>query len=151
MKSVKPGSLALCVNNNHCMMPDAFFWTYIRMLKPAGAFTIKGDSSVKAASITSAIYQAMNLGAEWMFLMDVDQTFQGNTIPKLLETAEKHNAKIVSVLYHLGRAPFGPIAGWVKKVGEKEIFVNSMGVPWKMGYAPLGNGVVEVDWVGAGG
>lgn len=145
------GRLAFCIQNNHHMMPSEFFWSYLRMVKPSDSFAVEGNSSVKASEYNDSIYKALKLGAEWMFLMDVDQTFQVHTIPKLFDTVDKYDAKIVSVLYHLGRAPFGPVAGWFKE-GEKETtYVNSDRAPWREAYAPLGRGVVEVDWVGSGG
>ena len=150
-----PGKLAFVISNNHCMLPDQFFWSYLKMMKPNGSFAVKGSSAVKCSAINDGIYQALCLGAEWVFLMDVDQTFPKNTIPRLLATAKKHDAKVVSVLYQLGRPPYGPVAGWIKEVknGEKTdfMYVNSKGQPWKDLYAPLGQGVVEVDWVGSGG
>lgn len=146
------GRLAFVISNNHCMIPDQFFWSYLRMMKPNGSFAVKGSSSVKASCINDGIYQAIRLGAEWMFLMDVDQLFPVYTIPRLFETAKKHDAKVVSVLYHLGRPPFGPVAGWVKADEKGDPFYcNRAGLPWKDNYTPLGEGVVDVDWTGAGG
>lgn len=149
----KPAPLAFCISNNHPYLPDQFFWSYLRMMKPAGSFAVKGDTSVKASTINDAIYKGLMLGAEWLFLMDVDQIYHTDTIPRLLETAQKHDAKVVSVLYHTGTHPFCPVAGWKKVVAEgAEIsFVNSAGKDWKKDYAPLGEGVVEVDWAGSGG
>ena len=124
-------------------------------MKPNGSLAVQGSSSIKASSINDSIYQAFELGAEWMFLMDVDQTFPPNTIPRLLESAAKYNAKILSVLYHIGRVPYAPVAGWVKEYeykGEKGYaYVNKNGNAWKSEYGPLGQGVVEVDWAGSGG
>ncbi len=149
------GLLVFCINNNHCMMPTNFFWSYLRMMKPNGSFAVQGAGSIKSSAINAGITQALTLGAEWMFLMDVDQLFPQNTIPKLLDTAEKHNAKIVSVLYHVNAPPFAPVAGWFKDEVidgvSHRTSVNSRGGIWKLDYAPLGEGVVEVDWVGAGG
>ena len=148
----KPGVMAFCVLNNHHMMPDRFFWSYLRMKKPRDSFAVKGDSSVKASTFDDAIYKAMGLGAEWMFLMDVDQTYHPDTIPRLLETAEPHEARIVSVLAHLGRPPFSPLAGWAKADEKgRQVFVNAKGQDWKKNYSPLGKGVVEVDWASGGG
>jgi 2-polyprenyl-3-methyl-5-hydroxy-6-metoxy-1,4-benzoquinol methylase len=121
------------------------------MRKPNGSLAVKGSSSVKCSSINDGIHQALLHGAEWMFLMDVDQTFPRNTIPRLLETAKKLDAKVISVLYHMGRAPYAPVAGWVKQVEGQEAYVNANGEAWRDYYAPLGTGVVEVDWVGSGG
>lgn len=147
-----PGLLAFCISNNHPYLPDQFFWSYLRMMKPNGSFAVKGDTSVKASTINDAIYKGLNLGAEWLFLMDVDQIFHTDTIPRLLETAQKHGAKVVSVLYHTGSHPFVPVAGWKKEEADGTVaFVNSAGADWKKGYAPLGEGVVEVDWAGSGG
>lgn len=148
---LKPGLLCFVISNNHHMVPDQFFWSYLRMKKPNGSLAIKGCSSVKCSSINDGIHQALLFGAEWVFLMDVDQTFPPNTIPRLMQTAKKHQAKVVSVLYHLGRAPYGPVAGWIKPVDGQDAYVNSKGESWRDYYAPLGKGVVEVDWVGSGG
>lgn len=148
---MKHGTFAFVIGNNHHMIPNDFFWSYQRMMKPNGSFAVQGNSSVKCSTWNDGIYRALRLGAEWMFLMDVDQIYQLNTVPKLLETAQKHDAKIVSVLYHLGRAPYGPVAGWTKEKKEGTSYVNSTGHDWKLDYAPLGEGVVEVDWVGSGG
>src|SRR3990167_4711866 len=145
------GRLAFCILNNHCMMPTDFFWSYNRMFKPNGSFAVQGDASIKCSMYNEAIYKALNIGAEWLFFMDVDQIFPVNTIPRLFDTAEKYNAKVISVLYHLGRAPFGPVAGWFKDVCEQTVYVNSRGCAWRSDYAPLGEGVVEVDWAGSGG
>lgn len=136
-------------------MPSEFFWTYLRMMKPNGSFAVQGSASVKASSINDGIYQALRLGAEWVFLMDVDQLFPVNTIPKLLDSCKKHDAKIMSVQYHIGKMPYAHVAGWIKEVeykGKTEYqFVNKAGNKWKGQYVPLGTGVVEVDWVGSGG
>ena len=152
---MKKDLLVFCVNNNHCMMPSEFFWSYHRMMKPNGSFAVQGSASVKSSSINDGIYQALQLGAEWMFLMDVDQLFQVNTIPKLLESCKKYDAKIMSVQYQIGKMPYAHVAGWLKEIqykGQTEYkFVNSKGDAWKGTYAPLGEGVVEVDWVGSGG
>lgn len=148
---MKTGPLAFVIANNHCMIPDQFFWSFLRLERPDNSFAVHGTSSVKASTYNTGIYRALKAGAEWMLLMDVDQIFPPHTAVRLLETAEKHNAKIVSVLYHLGRAPFGPVAGWVKEVGNETKFVNRDGNDWKETYAPLGEGVVEVDWAGTGG
>jgi 2-polyprenyl-3-methyl-5-hydroxy-6-metoxy-1,4-benzoquinol methylase len=148
---MKPGLLVFVISNNHHMLPDPFFWSYLKMRKPNGSLAVKGDSSLKAASINEGIHKALLYGAEWLFLMDVDQVFPPMTIPRLLETARKHDAKIVSVLYHIARAPYAPVAGWVKKVGDEDGYVNSKDEPWRDYYAPLGKGVVEVDWAGSGG
>ena len=122
------------------------------MMKPNGSFALEGNASLKASMYNDSIYKALALGAEWMFLMDVDQVFPVNTIPKLFDTAEKHGAKIVSVLYHLGKPPYGPVAGWFKDLPENKVgYVNAEGNGWNLNYAPLGKGVVEVDWVGSGG
>lgn len=146
------GRLAFVISNNHHMIPDAFFWCYNRMMKPNGSFAVRGDTSIKCGSINDGIYRALELGAEWLFLMDVDQIFPVNTIPRLLDTVAKYDAKIVSVLYNIGKAPFGPVAGWFKEEQGGVInYVNSKGLNWRLSYAPLGKGVVEVDWVGAGG
>lgn len=147
----RKGLLVFSIQNNHCMMPDDFFWSYQRLEKPNGSFAVKGSASVKASSINEGIYKALTLGAEWIFLMDVDQTFPSYTIPKLMESCGKNNAKVMSVLYHLGAAPFGPVAGWVTRQGNKLEYTNSQGKNWRQSYAPLGKGVVEVDWVGSGG
>lgn len=148
---MKPGLLVFVISNNHHMLPDQFFWSYLKMRKPNGSLAIKGSSSVKCSSMNDGIHQALLHGAEWVFLMDVDQTFPPLTIPRLYETVKKHDAKVVSVLYHLGRAPYGPVAGWVKQVAGQDAYVNAKGESWRDYYAPLGTGVVEVDWVGSGG
>jgi 2-polyprenyl-3-methyl-5-hydroxy-6-metoxy-1,4-benzoquinol methylase len=148
---MKPGLLCFVISNNHHMLPDQFFWSYLKMRKPNGSLAIKGSSSVKCSSINDGIHQALLYGAEWVFLMDVDQTFPPMTIPRLMDTAKRQGAKIVSVLYHLGRAPYAPVAGWVKEKDGEEIYVNAKGESWRDYYAPLGQGVVEVDWVGSGG
>lgn len=148
---MKSGTLAFVIGNNHHMIPNDFFWSYQRMMKPAGSFAVQGNSAVKCSTWNQGIYKAAVLGAEWFFLMDVDQLYPLNTIPKLLETAKKFDAKIVSVLYHRGRAPFGPVAGWTKEEEGNTVFVNANGKEWTTAYAPLGEGVVEVDWVGSGG
>jgi len=144
---MKPGLLCFVISNNHHMLPDPFFWSYLKMRKPNGSLAVKGSSSIKCASINDGIHQSLLFGAEWVFLMDVDQTFPPMTIPRLFETAKKHDAKVISVLYHLGRAPYGPVAGWIKDGN----YVNANGESWRDYYAPIGQGVVEVDWVGSGG
>lgn len=148
---MKPGLLVFVISNNHHMLPDQFFWSYLKMRKPNGSLAIKGSSSVKCSSINDGIHQALLHGAEWVFLMDVDQTFPPFTIPRLYETVKKHDAKVVSVLYHLGRAPYGPVAGWIKNINGQDAYVNANGEPWRDFYAPLGKGVIEVDWIGSGG
>jgi 2-polyprenyl-3-methyl-5-hydroxy-6-metoxy-1,4-benzoquinol methylase len=148
---MKQGLLVFCVQNNHCMLPDAFFWSYLRMFKPNGSVAVKGDSSVKSSSINDGLYKAKEMGAEWFFLMDVDQLFPPDTIPRLMDTARKHEAGVVSVLYHIGRAPYAPVAGWAKKTESSLAFVNRNGQDWKESYCPLGKGVVDVDWAGSGG
>ena len=152
MTAKKPGMVAFCVLNNHHMLPDAFFWSYLRMKKPRTSFAVKGDTSVKASTLDDAAYKGLALGAEWLFFMDVDQTFHPDTIPRLLETAARHEARIVSVLCHLGKWPFAPLAGWAKRDERGDwSFVNSRGRDWKKDFAPLGKGVVDVDWVSGGG
>lgn len=136
-------------------MPSEFFWSYLRMMKPNGSFAVQGSTSIKCSSINDGIYQSLALGAKWIFLMDVDQIYPDYTIPRLLESCKKYDAKIMSVLYHCGKAPFAPVAGWSKEIdhnGQKgTIYTNAKGNPWKGEYYPLGNGVVEVEWAGSGG
>lgn len=121
------------------------------MFKPNGSVVVKGEASVKSTSINDGLHKAFQMGAEWFFLMDVDQLFPQDTIPRLMDTAKKHEAGVVSVLYHIGRAPYAPVAGWTKKEGETTAFVNRRGQDWKENYCSLGKGVVEVDWAGSGG
>ena len=149
------GRLAFIHANNHGYEPKYFKWSYLRMLKPADSFAVPGDSSVKASSFNCGIQTAAELGAEWFFLMDVDQQFPPMTIPLLSETVEKYDAKIVGGLYHTKIAPWVPIAGWEKTVGDKTIAVNINGNPWKSEFSELtakdpSNPIVSVDWVGTG-
>ena len=65
------GTLAFCIQNNHCMIPDGFFWSYLRMMKPGTSFAVKGCTSVKASSVNESIYKALQLGAEWFFLIAI--------------------------------------------------------------------------------
>lgn len=150
--SYTKGRLAFCISNNHHMTPTSFEWKFHQMLKPADTLRVHGGCSVKSSSINEALKNAMKAGAEWMFLMDVDQTFPSFTIPRLLETARKHEAKIVSVIYHLGTPPHSPVAGWSKKNEEGTWEpVNAENNDWREQYAFPDSGVVDVDWVGSGG
>jgi|GEM_PF-5790196 len=149
------GRLGFVNVNNHCMEPRYFLWSYLRMMKPADSFMVPGDTSVKASSYNDGIYKALNLGAEWLFLMDVDQQFPPMTIPLMAETVEKYGAKIVSGLYQTKVAPWAPVAGWAKDFNGKVLGVNVHGRPWKSEFSELNakdpsNPIVEVDWVGSG-
>lgn len=143
--------IAFCIANNHHMIPSGFYWHFQRMMKPGGSPIVPGDTSVKASSINTEIETALKMGADWCFLMDVDQIFPPNTIPQLLQSAKENNAKIVSVLYNLGIPPYSPVAGWSLPKNGEVYPVNRNGKLWVDEYASLGKGVVEVDWVGSGG
>lgn len=145
--------IAFCYSNNHHMVPTQFWKSFGEMIKPSGYLKSHGACSVKESSINESIYNALEKKPEWIFNMDVDQLFPVHTIVRLLDTAEKHDAKIVSVLYHRGLSPYSPVAGWSKKneeTGEVDP-VNALGNDWRKQYAFPDTGVVEVDWVGAGG
>ena len=140
---------AICVCNNHNYLPDTFFWTYLRLMKPANSHAIKGSASTKCGSLNEATAKALDWGAEWLFFMDVDMTFPIDAIKRLMS----HGKQLVSGLYHVGNPPYAPVAGWVAldathPTGYK--FVNQMGDGWRFHYARFPDGLVEVDWVGAG-
>ena len=146
----KDGSkVAICICNNHAFMPDNYFWTYQRMLKPSGSHAFKGEASTKCGSLNEATAKALQFGAEWLFFTDIDMTFPIDALKRLLS----HNLPIVSGLYHIATVPYAPVAGWVKPdpdvpCGYK--FLNQNGNLWRYDYAKFPSGLVEVDWVGAG-
>lgn len=141
--------VAICICNNHPYMPDNYFWTYQRMMKPNGSFAVKGAASTKCGSLNEVTAKAIMLGAEWLFFTDVDMTFPQDVLPRLLS----HGLPIVSGLYYTGSPPYAPVAGWVKEApgtssGYK--YVNSKGDVWRHSWANFDRKLTEVDWAGAG-
>ena len=55
---------AICICNNHNYLPDTFFWTYLRLMKPANSHAIKGSASTKCGSLNEATAKALDWGAE---------------------------------------------------------------------------------------
>lgn len=141
--------LAICICNNHPYMPDTFFWTFQRMMRPANSRIYKGEASTKCGSLNEASAKALQSGAEWLFFMDIDMTFPPDALKRLLS----HGLPLVSGLYHTGSIPHAPVAGWAKADPEVESgyrYVNQRGNTWRYDYAPFPKGLTQVDWVGAG-
>lgn len=54
--------------------------------------------------------QALAMEADWVMWFDSDMVFDPTTLQRLLETAEKEDAHIVSGLYFRRSAPYTPVA-----------------------------------------
>lgn len=138
--SIKLG-IGLC--NNQDALSSEFFWSFLGMIKPTNHVVIRGQSRLKAASLNRIVEQAWKWKVDKLLFLDVDQTFEANTIPKLIS----RNLPIVSGVSHIRGYPYTVAAGWMD--GEKA--VNAEGKMWKYDYAPFPDNddhLVEVDWTG---
>jgi 2-polyprenyl-3-methyl-5-hydroxy-6-metoxy-1,4-benzoquinol methylase len=133
--------IGLC--NDQDVVKSKFFWNYQTLLKPPKNVAIRGESRLKAASLNRIVEEAWRWKIDKLLLMDIDQMFPVDTIPKLLS----RNLPIVSGLTHLREHPYSPAAGWIKD----EKAVNDKGQMWKDHFSPFPDNkehLVEVDWVG---
>lgn len=148
--------IAIGISNNQEYMPSSFFWNFQSLIKPGNCKVFRGYSTIKSSMLNKIIEQAKAWGADKLFFMDNDMTFQPDTIVKLAES----NLPIVSGLYHLKSPPYSPVAGWFKyikdKNGEDVLCASNQEkeLDWHYKYVefPKGDkdGYVEVDWVGIG-
>lgn len=139
--------IGLC--NNQDKIDSSFFWQYLDLVMPKQHIAIRGQSTIKAASLNEITKEAWKWGCQKIIFMDIDQSFPFDTIPKLLT----RNLPIVSGLYHLKKYPYSPIAGWRKGKRGKYSYVNGKGEYWKENYSKFPdneNHLVEVDWTGIG-
>lgn len=139
--------IGLC--NNQDKVDSSFFWNFLDLLKPRQHIVIRGQASIKSASLNAILREAWKWKCDKVIFMDIDQEFPFDTIPKLIS----RNLPVVSGLYHLKKVPFSPVAGWKKKKKGKHEYVNSNGTHWKDTYAEFPDNdkhLVDVDWVGVG-
>ena len=135
--------IGLC--NNQDKINSSFFWNFLGLFKPRQHIVIRGQASIKSASLNTIVREAWKWKCEKIIFMDIDMEFPFDTIPKLLS----RDLPIVSGLYYLKSPPHSPVAGWKK--GRK--YINNSDINWKKGYAPFPdneNHLVEVDWAGIG-
>lgn len=135
--------IGLC--NNQDKVNSSFFWNFLGLFKPRQHIVIRGQASIKSASLNTIVKEAWKWKCEKIIFMDIDMEFPFDTIPKLLS----RDLPIVSGLYYLKAPPHSPVAGWKK--GRR--YINNNDINWKKGYAPFPDNsdhLVEVDWAGIG-
>jgi len=86
------------------MVPFPFFRTFILMERPTftPVFACNGPIDGLRNNIVS---QALGIGASHLIMMDLDQTYPMDTIPKLL----RHKLPVVGCMVHRRYPPFDPL------------------------------------------
>lgn len=139
--------IGLC--NNQDKVDSSFFWNFVGLAKPTQHIVIRGQASIKSASLNTIVKEAWKWKCEKVLFLDIDMEFPFDTIPKLLE----RDLPIVSGMYYLKRPPYSPVAGWKDKKRKKFSYIGSTGKEWKEEYSPFPDNqdhLVEVDWCGIG-
>lgn len=140
----KKGSNMKISNFNLCigipltfpMVPSGFFYSFAHMEKPKEYTLIHADNGSGAVDAlrNDLVDMALQIGASHLIMMDTDQIYPVETIPRLLS----HKLPIVGCVVHRRYPPFDPIL-LRGKLGDYESIDE-----WKDGE------LVEVDATGAG-
>lgn len=97
--------LGIGIPNNFPMIPSAFFDSFIMMEKPPFVF-IRSSSTHDLAGLRNQIVkQALEMDCTHLIMMDTDQVYQADTIPRLLS----HDKDIVGCLVCRRYPPFDPL------------------------------------------
>lgn len=126
--------LGIAMPNNFPFVPAAFFDSFIMMEKPDFVYIRSGVHHDLAGLRNGIVESALEMGCTHLFMADVDQTYERDTIPRLLS----HNKDIVGGIICRRYMPFDPL-----------LFKGDIGC-----YEPIENwqegDLVEVDATGTG-
>lgn len=125
--------LGIGVPTNFPMVPSEFFDTFIQMEKPDYVYLRAMDGKIDDMRNQIAL-QALQARCTHVIMMDADQTYHPQTIPRLLA----HRLPVVGCLVHCRYPPFHPTL-FRKTATDYEIITA---------WAP--DALVEVDQTGTG-
>ena len=126
--------LGIGIPNNFPYIPSAFFDSFIMMDKPPFVFIRSSATHDLAGLRNQIVEQALAHDCTHLIMMDTDQTFQADTIPRLLA----HRKPIVGCMICRRYPPFEPLLF----TGEIGRYTRTEG--WTEG------DLVEVDATGTG-
>ena len=95
--------LGIGVPTNFPMVPSPFFDSFIQMEKPDYSYLRATDGKIDDMRNQIAL-EALRSGCTHVIMMDADQTYHPQTIPRLLS----HRLPIVGCLVHCRYPPFHP-------------------------------------------
>lgn len=119
-------------------IPSSFFYSYAFMEKPDHIF-IHADNGPIDTLRNDIVEKALKEGCTHLIMMDVDQTYPVNTIPRLLS----HNLPIVGCRVHRRYPPFDSLMLKIKEIDDRTNSYDSVD-DWEEGE------LLEVDATGAG-
>lgn len=125
--------LGIGVPTNFPMVPSEFFDTFIQMEKPDYLYLRAMDGKIDDMRNQIAL-QALQARCTHVIMMDADQTYHTQTIPRLLS----HRLPVVGCLVHCRYPPFHPTL--FRKTGTEYENITS----WEP------DALVEVDQTGTG-
>jgi GT2 family glycosyltransferase len=126
--------LAIGIPNNFPYIPSAFFDSFVMMDKPPFVFVRSSATHDLAGLRNQIVEQALKAGCTHLIMMDTDQTFQPDTIQRLLA----HRKPVVGCMICRRYPPFDPLLF----TGEIGRYTRTEG--WTEG------DLVEVDATGTG-
>ena len=125
--------LAIGIPLSFPFVPSSFFYSFVKMERPD--FTlIHADNGPIDTLRNDLVDKALAIGATHLLMMDTDQIYPVNTIPRLLS----HRLPVVGCMVHRRYPPFDPI---MLKGKPGEYYGHEGWVPGEL---------VEVDATGAG-
>ena len=125
--------LGIGVPLNFPMVPGAFFESFITMEKPDFVYLRSSAGNIEDMR-DEIVRQAIGAGCSHLVMMDTDQVYHKNTIPRLLS----HKLPVVGCLVYRRYPPFDPLL-LKGAIGEYQTISE-----WEP------NGLVEVDATGTG-
>jgi hypothetical protein len=106
---MKISNFSLCIGIplTFPMVPSGFFYSFAHMEKPKEYTLIHADNGSGAVDAlrNDLVNMALRIGASHLIMMDTDQIYPVETIPKLLS----HRLPVVGCVVHRRYPPFDPI------------------------------------------
>ncbi len=130
--------LAIGVPCTFPMVPASFFHSYALMNKPAHIYIYENNGHIDDLR-NNIVERALYEGVTHLIMMDVDQVYPVDTIPRLLA----HNLPVVGCRVHRRYPPFDSLMLRMEKIDENTNAYISV-TDWKEGE------LVEVDATGGG-
>jgi hypothetical protein len=98
-------SLAIGIPLSFPMVPASFFYSFAHMEKPKEYTLIHADNGPVDTLRNDLVTKALQLGASHLVMLDTDQVYPADTIPRLLE----HKLPLVGAVVHRRYPPFDPL------------------------------------------
>ena len=131
-------SLAIGIPLSFPFIPSSFFYSFALMEKPEHLF-IHADNGPIHELRNNLVRDSLKLGASHIIMMDTDQVYHPNTIPRLLS----HRLPVVGALVHRRYPPFDSLMLKEKQIDGQYNGYDSID-EWEDG------ALVEVDATGGG-